>query len=467
VRAVSDDERKKKADERDEDETEGSTDADEADEKESSDDGEDESSDQEEGSEAASAEDEAPSEESDEQEDAAAKRVADALGVGDGEDEAAPAEKTEDEAEEVPVQNRAARRAEAAQRRKKRKAAAPAEDDEVVLPKDKNARAKALLQRRREQAEAAAARPVQLLPGEMVDDALARSASAVGKWLRANFSVLQWVIVGAIVLGGGYAFYVSRSDKTSAQASDTLYAGVRADRGRVVVEDKRSDEEKEGDPTLIFKSAEERADTALASYRKVVKEHPGTGAAILARLGEGGALLDKHDWDKALEAYSTVASSTLAGADPDVKARALEGLGFAKEGKKDYDGATATFKELQGVDGGRWGYKELGQYHEARMLLAKGDKDKAKELLKQLHTALEKPTEGKTMAYLKGVVDETLRRLDPSAVPPKPMIGGTGKGNAMSREEIDRALKKMQETLEKQARENKGHDHGPAPKEKH
>ena len=453
---MSDDERKKKADERDEDETESSAKEDEK-----------EASSEDEEAEASSEAGDGAEASDEDDDDAAAKRVADALGVGESEEDAA-AEKPDEDAEEAPVQNRAARRAEASQRRKKRKAATVTADDadadadvnattDAALPKDKNARAKALLQRRREQAESAAARPVQLLPGEMVDDALARSASAIGKWLRANFSMLQWIIVGAIVAGGGYAFYLSQSDKKSAAASDTLYAGVHADRGRIVVEDKRTDEEKETDPARIFKSSDARADDALASYRKVVQQYPGSGAAILARLGEGGALLDKHDWDHAIEAYSAVAASTLAGADPDVKARALEGLGFAKEGKKDHDGATAAFKELQGVDGGKWGYKELGQYHEARMLLAKGEKDKAKDLLKQLHTALEKPTEGKTNAYLKGVVDETLRRLDPSAVPAKPTIGGSGKGSAMSRDEIDRAIKKMQETLEKQAHDKEKH----------
>lgn len=440
---MSDEERKNKANERDADEDEKETSASEDEDAEKS---SDEEGDAEE-KEASDAEEKAGDE------DAAAQRVADALGVGDGEDEEPAAEKAEAEGEEAAVQNRAARRAEASQRRKKRKAATT-DDAEEALPKDKNARAKELLKRRREQAESAAARPVQLLPSEMVDDALARSASAVGKWLRTNFSVLQWVIVAAAVAGGGYALYTSQTEKKSAGASDALNAGVRADRGRIVVEDKRSEEEKEFDPARIFKTVDERADTSLASFRKVEKEHAGTGAAILARLGEGGALLDKRDWDKALEAYSAVASSTLAGADPDVKARALEGLGFAKEGKKDFDGAMAAFKELQGVDGGKQSFKELGQYHEARMQLAKGDKDKAKELLKQVHTALEKPSEGNSNSWLKGVTDEALRRLDPSAVPPKPLIGGAGKGGAMSKEEMDRALKKMQETLEKQAREH-------------
>jgi hypothetical protein len=449
VRAVSDDDRKKKARDEDEDaeETKGSDEADEG-----------EESAEDEGEEAEASEKADDGEEAAEKsDDEAAQRVAAALGVS-GDEEPAAEEKAEGEGEEAaPVQNRAARRAEAAQRRKKRKAAAPATDAEEAepeLPKDKNARAKELLKRRREQAAAGPARPVQLLPSEMVDDALTRSASAAGKWLRKNFSVIQWVIVGAIVAGGGYAFYQSQTEKKSANASDALIAGVKADRGRVMAEDKRSDEDKADDPTKVFKTAEERADNALASYRKVESGHAGTGAAILARLGEGGALLDKRDYNGALEAFSQVASSTLAGADSDVKARALEGLGFAKEGKKDFDGAITTFKELAGMAG----YKELGQYHEARMLLAKGDKDKAKDLLKQVYDVLEKPTEVKSTGYLKAAVEDTLRRIDPSLVPQKAAIGGGAKGGSMSQEEIERAIKKFKENLEKQAKEKEKHE---------
>ena len=34
--------------------------------------------------------------------------------------------------------------------------------------------------------------------------------------------------------------------------------------------------------------------------------YPGTGAAILARLGEAGSLFDKRDWDGANQAYRDV-----------------------------------------------------------------------------------------------------------------------------------------------------------------
>src|SRR5262249_26895228 len=152
------------------------------------------------------------------------------------------------------------------------------------------------------------ARPIQLLPGEMVDDALARSSSAVSKWIRDNFGIIQWVILGALAAGGGYLFYQSRVDKGQAGASAALMAGVNADRGRVMAEDKRSDEEKEIDTTKIFKTSDERTDTALAAYQKAVSQYGGTAAATLARLGEAGDYLDKHDYVHALEGFSAVSS---------------------------------------------------------------------------------------------------------------------------------------------------------------
>ncbi len=381
--------------------------------------------------------------------------MADALGVGrevEAEAEAKPAE-------EATPQNRAARRAEAAQRRKKRKTAVARSTEEEAadeaLPRDKNARAKELLKRRREQAGEGAARPIQLLPGEMVDDALARGSSALGKWFRENFGIIQWVFLGALAAGGAYLFYVSRTDATAAKATDALMAGVNADRGQVMPEDKRSDDEKEVSPLKVFKTADERADTALAGYKKVLVDHAGTGAAILAHLGEAGDYLDKRDWDHAIEGFSAVAASTLASADADVKARALEGLGFAKEGKGDVDGAIATFKDLEAVTGA----KELGLYHEGRIYLAKGDKEKAKELLKQVHDKLEQPTGEGQPRYLQGMTDELLHRIDPTMQLGKaPVIGGA-KGGAQTPEEIARFRRMFEDAMKKGEKGEKGEQH--------
>lgn len=396
--------------------------------------------------------------------DEAAQRVAKALGVGDeDEGDEGGAEEGEKAEEEKRAPNRAERRREAALRRKKKGSAAAegsaaegAASDDEPLPKDKNQRAKELLKRRREQAAEASA-PATLMPGEMVDDALARTSSALTKWLRKNASAIQWVVAAAIVGGGGFLFYSYQTEKTAAAASDVLADGLASDKGRIMAEDKRSDDEKEYSPGKVFKTSDERADTALASYRKVAAEHAGSGAAILARLAEGGVLLDKRDYPKAMDAFSAVLATPLAGADLDVKGRAIEGLGLAKEGKGDLDGALASFKEMQGID--MRGYKELGQIHEARVLMTKGDKEKAKEVITAVYKKVSQPSSDGKLVYVEKLAEDMLRKIDPAAAPAKQqVVGGGPKGSAMSQEEIERYLRKLQDAAKKKNPEQKPHD---------
>ena len=152
--------------------------------------------------------------------------------------------------------------------------------------------------------------------------------------------------------------------------------------------------------------------------------------------------LDKHDWANALVAYSAVATSTLGNADAEVKGRALEGLGFAKEGKGDLEGALASYRELETVDGR--GFKELGMYHQARMLLAKGDKEGAKGLFKQVHDRLEKPGDDSNgTRYVQQMTDEALMRIDPSLVPPKES------GKKLTKEQIEKLLQQAKDSAQK------------------
>lgn len=403
-------------DERDEDERE-EEDEDESDEA-SDDDDESESDDD-----AKASKSEESDDDDDGDRDEAAQRVAKALGVADdesGEAKDGTEEASEDKPEDADAAkpNRAARRREEALARRKKRAAAEgsSSNEEVALSKDKNARAKELLKRRREQAASASRAPVasSLDAGEMVDDVLARTAAAIGRWFRTNVQVIQWVVLVGLVGAGGYVLYNMRVEKKAGEASSKLVSGVSADRGIVLEEDKRSDDEKEYDSRRVFKTTGERADAALGSFNSVVEQHSGTGAALLAKLGQGGAYLEKKEFDKAIASYGEVLSSPLAAADPDVKGRAIEGTGFAKEGKGDLDGALASFKELAAVD--VKGYKELATYHEARVLLAKGDKAKAKEVLEPLNTKLTTPTtEPQPVGYLKTAVGDLLLQIDPNA----------------------------------------------------
>jgi hypothetical protein len=324
---------------------------------------------------------------------------------------------------------------------------------------DRNQNVKQQLLKKRDEA---ARRKVPLAPGEMVDDAVARGMSGAARWLKKNFGVLQWVIIAAIAGGIGYAVYDSRSTKRAEAASAELLKGTLSERGRVVAgTTAKNDEENPDDPTPVFKSIDEKRETALASYRKVTTAHPGTGAAILARMGEAGILLDKREWDASLAAYNEVKSSALAAADVTVRGRALEGAGLALEGKKDTEGALKTFRELGNTD--VRGLKELGMYHEARILHAKGDNDKAKDLLKRARERLKNTEsaaktsvpmpggESRPFGFLEGQIEDLLKRIDPTALAAEPAaaLPGAAGGKSVTPEN----LKKLQEELQRKLQE--------------
>lgn len=288
------------------------------------------------------------------------------------------------------------------------------------------------------------------------NDPLLQKTNELGKWASKNKSVVAGVVAAAVLVIGGFTLREYLGQRKETQASEILADAVAAQRGRIGTPG-TDDAEKEGfrDPTPMFKTIPERQDAALAKYRDVQQRFPGTGAAFLARLSEGSILLDKRQPDLAIAAYSDARSSPLATADAEVRGRSLEGLGFAYELKAQggdaakLDDALKVFRELENTD--VKGFKELGMYHQARVHEAKGDKDKAKELLKSVRERVNKPGEGHPFPYLENVAEDRLRALDPTALPPKsPMnVGGGGAGNKMS----EAQMRKMMEQIQKQMKE--------------
>lgn len=299
--------------------------------------------------------------------------------------------------------------------------------------------------------------PVQARPAAPNDPLLQRT-NDFAKWARQNRGLVGAIVAGAVLVVGGITLKEWLGQRKESQASEILAEGVADQRGRL---GDPSVEGPEGfkDPTPIFKTAAERDDAALAKYREVESKFPGTGAAYLARLSEGSILLDKRQTDDAIKAFTEVKGSPLAAADAEVRGRALEGLGFAYELKAQggdaakLDDAVKVFRELENTD--VKGFKELGMYHQARVFEAKGDKDKAKELLKNVHERANKPGEGHPFPYLESVVDDRLRALDPTALPAKPSMNVGSPTSKMS----DAQMRKMIEQLQKQMKEA-GDKHG-------
>ena len=298
-------------------------------------------------------------------------------------------------------------------------------------------------------------------------DPLVERLRHVRQWIehhRGTFGVIVTVVV--VVVGGGLG-YLYWQGKHEADGSALLAQAFAAEHGHVSDKDKEEDDDDTSTPARqlypTFKSVGDRQGAALAKYRDVESKYAGTGAAILARLGEAGLLLDKGDAKGATQAYEDVKRSALSQADAEVRGRALEGLGFADElsaqtdaanAQKHLDDALAAFKSLEQVD--VKGFKELGLYHQARVLQAKGEKDKAIELLKDVHKRVTEPGETHPFPYLEFVVEDRLRALDPSALPPKaPKLGGPGGAGGkpdMDNPQVQELIRQLQE----QARQKGG-----------
>ncbi len=313
--------------------------------------------------------------------------------------------------------------------------------------------------------EAKVKRPGALDAADVTPDAdpLLERAARAGKWIQEHRQTFGGLVAIGLLGAGGLFGWIYWQGKHQAEASALLAQAMADEHGRVSDKDDDDDDTSAKHEGMYptFKSATDRTQAALAKYRDVESKFPGTGAAILARLSEGGLLLDTGDAKGALAAYGDVKASPLAQADVEVRGRAIEGTGFADEllarsdeanKDKHLDDALAAYKALEAID--VKGFKELGQYHEARVQQAKGDKAKAIELLKAVHEKVSDTTgETHPFSYLEFVVEDRLRELDPTALPPKSAMPhgppGAGAGAGAGPGGLDTSDPKIQELLKK------------------
>ncbi len=287
-------------------------------------------------------------------------------------------------------------------------------------------------------------------------DPLIERTAKLSDWAKKNQKLVQ--IVGVALCLGllGVAGFLYYDNKRETEASLILTKAVEAQRSPIG--EPRKGDDDDDSRQQYYKTFDDRRAAALKQYQEVQSKFPGTGAAILARLAEGSLLLDKRDDDGAITAFTDVKGSALAAADNEVKGRALEGLGFANELKADatpaekdkyLEAALAAFKELEIAVDVR-GFKELAQYHQARVLMNKGDKEKAKELLLKVKDSLDKVDDPiavglpvpPSFPYLREVAMDRLREIDPAAAP-KSMVPPAGGAN-LTPEQIRRMIEQMQ-----------------------
>ncbi len=231
---------------------------------------------------------------------------------------------------------------------------------------------------------------------------------------------MQWVVVLLVGGGIGWRIYSYRQERNRATDTEALARAVVAENGRIGKGDSEPDRYTGlVDNRPAFATIEERSKAAEAEYRKAASSAKGGPSAALAELGLAGVLYDQGKFAEAKTAYEKVRDSDLAKLEPDAKGRAIEGAALSLEALGQTDQALTEYKRLENSD--IPGFGPLGMYHQARLSFAKGEREKAKELLKK---CIEKVTKSEDKSktpsfappgYLEGAAKDLLQAIDPKA----------------------------------------------------
>jgi len=277
-------------------------------------------------------------------------------------------------------------------------------------------------------------------------DALMATTLRAMEWASKNRKRIAYgVLAVAVAVGASLLWFSWRSGREE-KASDLVAHGVGAELAPL----------KEGDidpeilkRNMFFGSEDEKQKAALADYAEARSKYGDTGPGILARLGEAGVHLDRHEWDDAIAGYTDVRSSSFAAADGNVRMRCIEGIGYAREGKGQIDDARRAFDELSNLE--VVGAKPLGLYHLARLDLRQSQKDPALNKLKTAHDFLvNNPLV--SARYLKDQIEKLMQKIDPASVPKQPPLpGALGGLQGPDGQQIDpETLQKLLESMKQQ-----------------
>lgn len=288
-----------------------------------------------------------------------------------------------------------------------------------------------------------------------VEEQVEARAATMATWLEENRKVAYGVLAVVLVLIAGYIGWSMFGSRSAEQAAVALGEALDVANAEIRPADAPAPEDDiSGRETFVTTNA--RATKALELFRKVTSRHSGTDAAVWARLGEARALLDLGKPAEARAAYEKAIRE--GSGDTAVAARAYEGLAFTFESQNQPDQAIAKFNELSRA--GEGAYKDLADYHLARMYLRTHADARAKTLLEELVRRLRARDEsqpGEVSPYVLGQAELRLAELGSSLVerptqgtgngtmfgPGGVQLGGEG-GGTVTPEQIQEILRNLQ-----------------------
>jgi len=312
-----------------------------------------------------------------------------------------------------------------------------------------------LAAQRAAKAAAKAAKRGKTPADEIEQKAEARAATMAG-WLEENRTIAYGVLAAVVLVIAAYVAWSMFGGRAAEAAAVDLSAALDVANAEIrsadspALEDDLSDRE-------TFPTTTARAEKALELFRTVTSAHAGTDAAVWARLGEARALLDLGKPAEARAAYEKALRE--GSGNTAVAARAYEGIAFTFETENEPAKAIEKFQALSRA--GEGAYKDLADYHLARMYLRTNEETRAKDLLKELVQRLRTRDDtdpGDVSPYVLSQAELRLAELDSTLVP-RPtqglgggsmfgpggiQIGGEGGPSNVTPEQIQEILRNLQ-----------------------
>jgi tetratricopeptide (TPR) repeat protein len=245
-------------------------------------------------------------------------------------------------------------------------------------------------------------------------DAFMKAGSVARTWFQDNVRLVA-IVAGVALVGVGVAVTVGYvHDREEEEAARNLGERLKT------LERPISESATTTGEDAPFKSAQERDEAVAKSMEELRSKHGRTRAARTAALIGGGAQLRMKKYDEALKGYADF----LKGANPQepLRAAAIEGEGYAHEGKGELDQALASYEQLERENKSDF-LAGMGLYHRGRILTLQNKKEDAAKAFTDL-TAAHAGTEAARLAQAR--LDELKAQGVAMPPPPAPKTEGIG-----------------------------------------
>jgi tetratricopeptide (TPR) repeat protein len=244
------------------------------------------------------------------------------------------------------------------------------------------------------------------------DDAFLHAASDVTTWATKHSKPLVAggvAVLLLVIVAWGAMHYMASRDR---DASNIFAEGWRAINAEVVKPDDAKKKDKVEPGQLTFASEKERWTAARDAFQQTVDKAGYRGVGALAAFFVGDLSDRLGERDKAEASFAALRREL--SPNDNLYFLAAERQAYIKEAQGDRDAALEALKEVASDD--KRFYADAAQFHQARLYLAKGDRDKARSMLQHIDKAFPSSSLSEDVkAKLEELGGRDVAALDPAA----------------------------------------------------